>query len=85
MKKSLLFVFSLIIISCASSAQKPAKADITTVMKDKWEKATGPKQTVTISDIKLGISTKSNYAQQLEGVPKGALVTHAKIDFTSSS
>jgi len=33
----------------------------------------------------LGTSAKSNYAQQLEGVPKGALVTHAKIDWNLNS
>lgn len=81
MKKLIFFVFSLIIISQVSYGQKPTKADITTAMNKTWEKQAVPKQTVKINDIKLGTSEKSNYAQQLEGVPKNALVTHAKIDW----
>ena len=70
-----------------STGAKPTIADVTKVIKADWEKGpTGmePKKTVTINDIKFGASEKSNYAMQLEGVPIGALVTHAKIDFTEN-
>lgn len=70
-----------------STGAKPTIADVTKVIKADWEKgptSMEPKKTVTINDIKFGASEKSNYAMQLEGVPIGALVTHAKIDFTEN-
>lgn len=88
MKQLLLVVLAVISLSCNAVGQKPTKADVTKVMKDKWEKEktnTSPKTTITINDIKFGNSEKSNYAHQLEGIPKGALVTHAKIDFTETT
>ncbi len=56
-------------------------------MKLTWERAestTAPKSTVTVNNIQFGSSEKSNYAQELEGVPKNALITNAKIDFTEN-
>lgn len=81
MTKTFLFVLLFSIFSSISQAQKPTEADITSVMKKMWEQEKGPRKTVTINSIKLGTSEKSNYAQQLEGVPKNALITHAKIDW----
>ena len=43
-----------------------------------------PKMTVTVNSITRGSSEESNYAQQLDGVPKGAEITNAKIDFTQN-
>ncbi|MGG9963094.1 hypothetical protein [Ferruginibacter sp. SUN106] len=86
--KHLLFVpFLLLLISCSADAQKPTKENITKAIKSTWEKAASslePQKTVTINEIKMGTSSKANYAQELEGVPKGALVTMAKIDFTQN-
>lgn len=86
MKHACTWLFAAIFcFSCSAQTGKPSKEDIVAVMKDVWEKAastTAPKTTVTVNNIKMGTSEKSNYAQQLEGVPKGATVTHAKIDFT---
>jgi len=68
-------------------AQKPTKADITNAMKSTWEKAqtsAEPKKTVTINDIRFGTSERSNEIQQANGVPKGALITNAKIDWTQT-
>jgi hypothetical protein len=87
MRHILFFLLSFVIVSC-SSGQKPTKEDITKVIKATWEKAASsfnPKVTVDINDIKVGASTKSNYAQELEGIPKSSLVTSAKIDFTENS
>ncbi|MCE3282573.1 MAG: hypothetical protein K0Q66_1310 [Chitinophagaceae bacterium] len=88
MKQLMLLAAVLILVSCSSSeaeGQKPTKADVTKVIKATWEKSGegyGPKETVEIHEIKFGASEKANAKQELEGVPKGALVTHAKIDFT---
>ncbi len=87
MKSFLFFPVVALLISCTADAQKPTKDDITKALKSTWEKAATslePKKTVTVSEIKFGTSEKSNYAQQLEGVPKGALITNAKIDFTQN-
>lgn len=73
--------------SSSSSGDKPTKEDITKVMRQTWEKEATtmePKTTIDINDITIGTSDEANYAQELEGVPKGALVTTAKIDFTQN-
>jgi hypothetical protein len=87
MHNLLLLFMSFTLLNC-SDAQKPTKADITKVMNTTWEKAASslnPKVTVTINDIKLGTSSKANYSQELSGIPKNALVTSAKIDFTENT
>lgn len=87
MKRLLLFPIMAFLISCSADAQKPTMNDVTKAIKSTWEKAqtsVEPKKTVTINDIKFGTSEKSNYAQQLDGVPKGALITNAKIDWTQN-
>jgi hypothetical protein len=88
MKNLLFFPIAALLISCSADAQKPTKDDITKSLKATWEKAAtsfAPKTTVTVNEIKFGTSEKSNYKQQLEGVPKGALITNAKIDFTENT
>jgi len=93
MNKNLLAVLSAVLVlsittSCIPAGGKPTKADITKVMKNNWEKAATsltPKVTIDINEIIIGTSAKANYAQELEGVPKGATVTTAKIDFTQNS
>lgn len=70
-----------------STGQIPTIADITATLKSIWETegtSLKPKETTTVNSIKIGSSEKSNYAQQLEGVPKTSVVTHAKIDFTQN-
>jgi hypothetical protein len=85
------FLFSsvlVLLVSCSGGeGQKPTKDDVTNAIKSSWEKDasnTAPKTTVTMNDITFGTSENSNYAQQLEGVPKEALITNAKIDFTEN-
>jgi len=87
MRTPFLLLISLL-FSTISQAQKPTANEVTATLKSTWEKpgtSTSVKTTVTVNSIKFGISEKSNYAQQLEGVPKGSLITHAKIDFTQNS
>jgi len=89
MKQLLFFAVIALLTSCSggSDGEKPTKDDVTKALKLSWEKAastTAPKSTVTVNDIQFGISEESNYAQQLEGVPKEGLITNAKIDFTEN-
>ncbi len=85
-----LFPFLIImasLISCSADAQKPTKDDVTKAIKSTFERAqtsSEPKKTVTINDIKFGDSEKSNLDHQFDGVPKGSVITHAKIDFTQN-
>jgi hypothetical protein len=87
MKKTLfLFLLPVTMVSC-SMAQKPTVKDITQAMKTIWEKPATtmePKSTIDINSIKIGTTAKANYAQELDGIPKGAMVTYAKIDFTQN-
>jgi hypothetical protein len=93
MRKNFLAILSAVLIlsftaSFTAGGDKPTKADITKAMKKMWEKAAtsqNPKVTIDINEILLGTSAKANYAQELEGVPKGVTVTTAKIDFTQNS
>jgi hypothetical protein len=84
MRAFLFIISAFFFLSFVSYGQKPSKEDITQAMKKSWEKeatTSTVKQTVKINEIKMGTSQNSTYAQQLEGVPKGALVTFAKIDW----
>ncbi len=87
MKQLLIVMVAFLFTNCSSSnGEKPTEANITTYMKKTWEQeptSTRPKSTITINSIQLGSSDESNYAQQLDGIPKNTSVTHAKIDFTS--
>lgn len=86
MKQLLLFLLVFALVGCSSSnSDRPTEDDITAYMKKTWEKeasSTRPKSTITINSITLGTTDESNYAQQLDGIPKNTAVTHAKIDFT---
>lgn len=79
---TLLFIAILFCFSCM--AQKPTVDEITKTLKASWEKAqtaNQEKNTININSIKIGASNISTSAQQFDGVPKGALITFAKIDF----
>jgi hypothetical protein len=88
MNQLLFIVFALLLVQCSTSSgsgDKPTEADITASMKKTWETgetSTRPKSTITINSMQIGTSDESNYAQQLDGIPKNTTVTHAKIDFT---
>jgi hypothetical protein len=80
----IIFLLTAVLFCSGIRAQKPTTKDITIALKSTWENEQGPnreKNTVTVNSIKLGTSEKSNSKHQFEGVPKGALVTNAKIDF----
>lgn len=85
MKTFLILLVSMISVSIAASAQKPTKEDISAAMKRFWEQDKGPRKTVTIHSIQLGLSETATLKQQVEGIPKGTLVTHATIDWTHHS
>ena len=89
--RSFIFVLcisNLLACNSNSAGEKPTKDDVIAVMKSNWEKAgsnLNPKVTITINSITFGSSSKANYADELEGIPKNALITAAKIDFTENT
>ncbi len=87
MRKIVLFLLlSFSMVSC-SMGQKPTRDNIIKAMKTMWEKPATtmePKSTIDINDLKIGTSAKANYAQELDGIPKGATVTSVKVDFTQN-
>ena len=91
--KLVLIIVFTIIISCNSNNNKatgqvPTKDDIINVMKATWEKKATqfePKVTITVNNLIIGSSAKANYAEELDGIPKDALVTAAKMDFTANT
>ncbi len=57
-------------------------------MKATWEKKQTqfePKVTITVNNLIIGSSAKATYAEALDGIPQGALVTAAKMDFTANT
>jgi hypothetical protein len=87
MRKFLYGASLLLLTACGatSAGDRPTEAEITAAMKKTWEHgatSTRPVTDITINSIQMGTSDESNYAQQLDGLPKGATVTHARIDFT---
>ncbi len=78
------FLFCLVALAPAH-AQAPTAADVETVMKGKWDKepsSSAPRSRVQINSVKFGQPQKATLQQQQDGVPEGALVTPALIDFS---
>ncbi len=64
----------------------PTRATVEQALKSRWDKsatANSPRATLTLNSVKFGkpaMATAQEY--QVDGVPKGAMVTPAVIDFT---
>lgn len=66
-------------------AQTPTQAVVEAVMKAKWDtepSVSSPRTRLQINSIKFGKPQKATMQQQQDGIPEGALVTPALIDFT---
>lgn len=65
----------------------PTVEDIKAAMRQTWEQsgASGPRVTVSFANVTIGASRTANLQQVYDGVPKGAMVTTAKIDFTATT
>ena len=71
-----------------ASAAAPAAADIEKLMHDRWDKqaaSSTPKSTVTVNAVKIGSTYSANAQDVVDGIPPGADVTAALIDFTVRS
>jgi hypothetical protein len=76
------------VVEQKSPGGKPTNADITAALKATWEhpqSTNRERQTVTINDIKIASSEKATLKHQYDGIPKDALVTSVKIDFTQNA
>jgi hypothetical protein len=84
MKKLLILLTPFVFLCC--SAQKPTKENIEKALRSTWDRAatsSSPKQAVTIHSIKIGSGAKANTQDKIDGIPEGAFVTIAQIDFTT--
>jgi hypothetical protein len=84
MKKLLILLSSFLFLYC--SAQKPTKENIETALRSTWDReatSSSPKQAVTIQTIKIGSGATANKQDLIDGIPEGAMVTVAQVDFTT--
>ena len=86
---SIRFVVAVCVLSCSgcAKAENPTQADVEKSLKAIWEKqptGTTPLTTVQINSVKFGKTDKANEQEVVDGVPQGAMVTAALIDFTVS-
>jgi hypothetical protein len=84
MRLFILLISTFAVVSC--SAQKPTKADIEKALRGRWDRqqtSSNPKQSITIQSIKIGTGAKANLQDKIDGIPSGAMVTIAQIDFTT--
>lgn len=94
MKRIILPLFSLFILSCGSgdtgsgSGDTPTKDDIEKAMHKQYDRPGdnfSPKHDVEIHDIKIGDTEGTNEQDKIDGIPEKASVTMAKVDFTERS
>ncbi|MDO7848024.1 hypothetical protein Q5H92_16790 [Hymenobacter sp. M29] len=90
MRGSVFIIVMLALLSACSSGSgaKPTKEDIAAALKKVWVvpgNNMSPAVTVAINDILIGDSEEANGADIVNGIPRDALVTAAKIDFTATT
>ena len=89
---SLLFLacilsIALLFPNCTrAGGEAPTQAIVEKVLKGSWDKAAGstnPRSALTLNSVKFGNSYKATVQEvQVEGLPEGAMVTPAIVDFT---
>jgi len=82
--KNLLIIIPIFSFFCCT-AQTPSKANVEKAVMTAWDKpatSSSPKQSVTIHSVKIGNGAKANEQDKIDGIPAGATVTIAQIDFT---
>ena len=69
-----------------AATNAPTQQIVEQALKGQWNKSatsSGPKTTLTLNSVKFGKATKATMQEyEVEGVPKGAMVTPAIVDFT---
>ncbi len=76
---------ALLLCACGSSRAQPAREDVERAMRATWEKAGddfSPRTTIEFNEIKFGGTYPANEQDVINGIPPGAAVTAALIDFT---
>ena len=88
MRKLFLLLFFCFAVIGYSKGQTPTRDNVINAMKALWEHPANSMQlktTIVIKDIKIGKSSAPTYQQQLDGIPKDAIVTATTIDFVETS
>lgn len=78
-------VMVVLMCACGSSGAQPAREDVERAMRASWEKSGdnfSPRTTIEFNEIKFGSTYPANEQEVIDGIPPGAAVTAAIIDFT---
>lgn len=84
-------LFGLSLSACAQkSGDSPTKEIVEKVLKSSWDKSTANypniKVVLTLNEVKFASAYEATAQEvQVEGIPKGAMVTPAIVDFTVRS
>jgi len=74
------------LVRAQAGGDAPTKEIVEQVLKSGWDKAASSlnaKAVLTLNSIKMGPATKATVQQvQVDGLPEGAMVTPAVVDFT---
>jgi hypothetical protein len=69
-----------------AATNAPTQADVAQVMKSNWDKSANsftPKAVLTLNSVRFGKAAKATMQEyEVEGIPKGEMVTPAIVDFT---
>ena len=82
------FCLALPLFAHAAAGPAPTAAEIDQVMHSRWDRqatTSTPKAMVTINSVKIGSTNTANKQDVIDGIPPGAAVTAALIDFTVRS
>lgn len=75
----------VLLCACGSSGAQPAREDVERALRETWEKAGdnfSPRTTIEFNEIKFGNTYPANEQDVINGIPPGAAVTAAIVDFT---
>lgn len=79
------FLTVVLLCACGSSGPQPAREDVERALRETWQKAgdnLSPRTTIDFNEIKFGDTYPANEQDVINGIPPGAAVTAAIVDFT---
>ena len=75
----------ILLCACGNTNAQPTREDVERAMRETWEKAGddfSPRTTIEFNEIKIGNTYPANEQNVIDGIPPGAAVTAAIVDFT---
>ncbi len=77
-----------LLIAGTALAQAPTPENVEKYLKGAWEKKADShnvRTTLKLNSVRFGKAAKATYAEVLDGIPEGGLVTPAIVDFSVTS